>query len=299
MNGEINLEFEVHWFGIVAHCEKVHFMRIVWDPILKIYFRDLESMKHGGRGYKEIEFAVMGVQLYSESVSGCHVNLVIPGAACQCLPAEVYSKIIKALIKAGVRFSVKRMDFAWNNPGFTVKQFRGALLAEGYKTWANRESIEFMDSPNKKQEDGITEGCMTCYVGSRSSERFLRVYNEHGYDRIEFVVKDERAHMIALELLGVSWYEWEEKIKAHLAQYIEVYQSWWVDFMQNICKAQLKVHSAKEVSLERIKRYLNVQVSAALYVYNKVEGDISEILERGCHVAAKHNKYNVILAGAV
>ena len=57
--------------------------------------------------------------------------------------------------------------------------------------------------PFERQENGEL-GTHTVNLGSRQSERMIRVYNRRGFTRLEMELKDKRADLVAKEILQAA-----------------------------------------------------------------------------------------------
>ena len=90
-------------------------------------------------------------------------------------------------------------------------------LSNGYKrlagidivTLAKRDQIRLDQSPFALREDGQI-GTTTVYLGSNESGRMLRVYNRRGPTRIELQMRDDRAQLVAIDILLRHPSKWHE-----------------------------------------------------------------------------------------
>ena len=85
------IEFRVHWLSFTVNAEK-HKGHILYTALFEDHFGPLEYLGHGGRGFREIHMASIGVKLYLEPVKQDfeYFHLEIPGLACEVLPTEKY-----------------------------------------------------------------------------------------------------------------------------------------------------------------------------------------------------------------
>jgi DNA relaxase NicK len=151
------------------------------------------------------------------------------------------------------------------------------------------ESIRIEESPCKLRENGEI-GTMTVYAGSKSSDRMVRVYNKRGDTRLEFQMRDERAHAVCLDVFAHAWDEWEYTVKTHLRQFIDFSKTdWWAVFVLTAHRADLKISSARRLSLSRMENWFIRQVVVSLSVYEDVFGK-AEARERLSQLTSKARK---------
>ena len=142
------------------------------------------------------------------------------------------------------------------------------------RSLTQRDSLDLRNQPLKEKEDDSSKGCETCYFGSRSSDRYLRLYNKRGPNRLEAEYKQRRASIVADDLFKNL-----QKIDdfyniaiSHLRDFIDVDLPWWWEFVNDIDRAYAKIHSAKEVSLEKSKDWLLNQAAPTIAAINHIDG---------------------------
>lgn len=273
--------FSVHWFAITIFQDFEKTKRL-WEEFFSLGLGVLVDKGHGARGYKQISEALQGAKVYYDHVTAkegkehCHIE--IPGSACEAILPSAFPDLVNYLHGNNIRFSIKRVDFAFDGVPFTPQDFLNGLLSDNLVSLIKRdpslenESIRKEESPCKLRENGEI-GTMTVYAGSKSSDRMVRVYNKRGDTRLEFQMRDERAHAVCLDVFAHSWDEWEYTVKAHLRQFIDFSKTdWWAVFVSISHRADLKISSARRVSLARMEEWFNRQVVVALSVYEDVWG---------------------------
>jgi DNA relaxase NicK len=186
----------------------------------------------------------------------------------ECVPPYVHTEVIRSQIACTVR----RIDFAFDTGSFTVGQVLDVLMSgEGYTSPAARASIIHVNSPFQLREDGKT-GCETVYLGSKTSERRLRVYNLHGPTRIELQVRGDWAVAWGCKILLTPYEEWASTAAGMLATYIDIETDWWRDFFKSAVMSDIRVYSARHVDVDRLKRWISKQVAPALFALQAAEG---------------------------
>jgi len=272
----------IDWLSVTVHADDEH-KQDLWNNLFRGALGSLVDLGHGGQGFRKIETALEGAKVYSNPTKKDqeYYHLVFPGKACTCLVPSVYPELFEYLKDKKIK--VTRLDLAFdaqegfaNNIDFTPHDFYIWCKSENIETFANRQSIMFVESPFKLQEDGVTVGTSTAYIGSRASDRMVRVYDMHGIVRLEFELKNDRAHAIAMMLfgIGVGYAQWEEIGKSNLQQYID-FPEWdeWQFFIGSVIRSDLKVGAARRLSLERSKEYIQKQVAPTLSVLADVMGE--------------------------
>lgn len=273
--------FSVHWFSITIF-QDLETVKSLWSNFFTLGLGVLVNKGHGARGYKQIADALLGAKIYydhqtaKEGKEHCHIE--IPGSACEALTPSTFQDLVNYLIQNEIRFSVKRADFAFDGVAFSPQDFLDGLMSDNLVSLIKRdpspdnESIRVEQSPCKLRENGEV-GTMTVYAGSKSSERMVRVYNKRGDTRLEFQMRDERAHAVCLDVFSHVWAEWEVTVKAHVRQFIDFENTeWWTVFIATSHREDLKISSARRVSLSRMEEWLVRQVVVAVSVHEDIYG---------------------------
>ena len=286
----------IHWFAFTFFGERLEF-----DAFYKEFFSptfgDFVEQEYGGRGYKIIATTAIGIKLYfdpvSKSAKGNHCHMEIPGAACDCLIPDVfreimtyltYSRWVNGVLQSDM-FSVKRIDLAFDYVPFTPEEWLTSISGSNVVTLAKRDKIRITNSPFALRENG-EQGCMTVYLGTNESDRMIRVYNQRGYTRLEIQMRDERAHLVALDVLLSSPTKWHEKALSHLVQFVNFKENipdWWFTFINSEKSAELIISSSRVVGLRKTERWHEKQIATSLSVMAEVEGwvYIENLIENG------------------
>jgi len=106
---------------------------------------------------------------------------------------------------------------------------------------------------------------MTLYIGSRESDRCMRVYDEHGPVRVELECKGDVAQSVGQRLLLMEKPEdWGGLIVGMLAEFIDFRTPWWAAFVAGVCRVRVEVTKAGGGSVERVAAWLRRQVAPSL-----------------------------------
>lgn len=273
--------FSVHWFAVTIFqdFEKV---KSIWAQFFALGLGVLVEKGHGARGYKQISEALQGAKIYYDHNSAKegkeHCHLEIPGGACECLLPSTFQNLVHYLLENEIRFCIKRADFAFDGVPFSPQEFLDGLMSDNLVSLIkrdpslNNESIRKEESPCKLRENGEV-GTMTVYAGSKSSDRMVRVYNKRGDTRLEFQMRDERAHVVCLDVFSHVWADWEQTVKAHVRQFLDFKNTaWWSAFCEMATKADLKISSARKIALSKMENWFERQVVVSLSVYEDIFG---------------------------
>jgi len=238
------------------------------------------STVRAGRGFQHISVALKETKLYYDPIPQKDTNLNLPyyyhfeftGEGCECVIPTHFQDFLFALNRDGVLFRVTRLDVAWDGLSFSPNDFYEKIVAGQVVTSAKRETLRLDRSPFALQDDGQV-GCDTCYIGSGSAERFVRVYNKRGLTRFEIVYKGDRANAVAIDMFQYHYSDWDLVSREHVLDYIN-FLDWqlWEEFIKFAQQADLHISPARKVSLIKIEKWLYKQVSVALSVYYDVHG---------------------------
>lgn len=277
--------FRIHWLSFTVRAEK-HEGYFLYTRLFQSHFGAIESLGHGGRGFKEISKATLGVALYSSPVHNDeeYFHLELPGAACEALLPEDFQELQKYLQERFAElFTYKRLDLAFDNVLFEPKQAEEALVSGQARTLAKRETMRVFSSPFQLRDNGELGTC-TVQIGANSSERMLTIYNKRGYVRMEFQARDKRADLIGKQLFtSTQANSWYAIALSHLLDFIEFDTPWWKEFIQQQGRANRSVTTAKEITSERLINWIDNQVSPALSAISDAFSEelIKQIIARG------------------
>jgi DNA relaxase NicK len=280
-----DVSYGVHWLSFTVHSlSEDAFM--LYDLLFKEYFGDLQPLGHGGRGFKEIYHTLLEFKIYLNPVveNKQYFHFEIPGQACELIPWN-YFQALEIILKSNFpdKYSYTRVDLAFDDVPFTPQDIEKAILEEKLRSLAKRETLEVHSSPFSKRDNGEL-GTYTVNLGSRSSERMIRVYNKRGPTRLELELKDRRADLVAKELFSASdETEWFKIMISHLRDYVDFYPVWWGEFTNGTARAWATVGSPKQLTMAKLLHWIDHQVSPALSVAFDTlpEYAIEAIIDRG------------------
>jgi len=264
---------------------------------------DLNDLPHGAKGFRGVKEAAMGFQLkHSPGHDRNYCSFNFPGKACKAVPPEYFIYFYRTLVREEIKFNVSRLDFAYDGVPFTPCDFSRVFeddkkrsengQKQKVRTLTQRETVQLITEPYKEKEDGSGFSRDTFYLGSRSSERFLRVYNKRGPTRLEVEYKGKRAALVANEILMEDEDQWLDISLSHLLAFIDIDISWWKDFKGDRERSYVKLHCAKEKSLEKINDWLMNQVSPTFAAVIECTGGqiISDMIDSGKKRMRKNHK---------
>ncbi len=272
----------IHWFAFTVHASE-NFGRQLWHKFFFHSLGDLIDSNRKGRGFENIDIALNEAKFYYNPIQDKkegvelkeYFHIELTGEACDAIAPEYFSYLFDFLSFSGFRFAVKRIDFAFDNMPFSPVEFCKAIMNEFCTTLAKRESLSIIQAPYALRDDGQM-GCDTCYIGDKSSQRFIRVYNKRGFTRLEMVCRDERAHVVSEDIFKHEYSSWDFVARGHVVQYIRFDECFpqWSEFIDNALSANIKISSARVVSLSRMEGWFDRQVAVALSVYREVWGEL-------------------------
>jgi len=274
--------FRIHWFSVTIF-DKPERMNYLWSE----FFSQLGLLvagKSGGRGYYLISHALLGAKLYSAPVTNPelnHYHIEIPGQACDALSPHVFPTFLSWLKGMELSYQVKRVDLAFDNCPFTPSDFLQCIVDGKAVTLAKRETLKFYNHPFEVSEDGQHLGNSGCVIGSNESQRMVTVYDKRGFTRLEFQMRDDRAHAVVHDLFKNTYEDWQLVALSHLRQYIDMVKTdWWAEFVSGIDRADLKISSARLITREKMWSWIRGQVAVAMSVLYDIDEDADEHLQQ-------------------
>lgn len=288
----------IHWLAFTMY-GPARDAFIIYDALFKDTFGPMEPLKHGGRGFQLIYKNVLEFKIYVEPISGDrkYFHYEIPGSACDCIPWDYY-QALSILLESNYENNYKftRLDYAFDNVPFEPQQVKDAVIKNQVRTLAKRESLQIHESPFSERDDQEL-GTYTVELGSRTSERMIRVYNKRGFTRLELELKDNRADLIAKQLLSqTSERNWFTIAQAHLLDYVDFKTDWWEEFKNGNKRADVTISDPAKVNFDKTMRWLTKQVSPSLSVAYEIlpHDQIDMMLEWGKR--HRGDKFDLLLA---
>ena len=286
------IEVRIHWLSITVFTDIENICEF-WNKYLEKDLGMLDDTGGGWRGFRHRMDGLAGSKIcyfpIRNSSKKEYVHLIFPGSACDSLDPETIRDTYNFLSRT-LDTNVTRLDVAFDHVPFEPDDIFQALSNGDVRSLAKRDSIEIIDEPYMPQKRGVKIGCKTVYFGSRSSGRFLRVYNQRGFTRLEIEYKKERANAICKNVLVHLTEYWPELMIEHLLDFVDLVENgkgerleFWESFIQGRKRAGLKISDARNVDLNKTLERIESQVSAGLSVVNDVLGEktIDAIIEEG------------------
>lgn len=243
---------------------------------------DVEAFGWGRMMYRRHYRLVGGLTVYTEPAASNMppVLLDVPGTACEVLGFEALRGLTTAL---GLQLS--RVDVALDGAGFTPRQAAA---------WVRDGNVRCKSQRRKFVEDlgGGSDG-ETLTLGSRSSARFLRIYDARGFTRVELELKEGAARGFRDVLTGAVE-DFPKKALGVLRDFVDFVDSSqdsnvsrapllssWAALVAGVQRVRLAVQGRAAPSVERVRRYVEHQAAAMLSVYVKLGHSLDELLSFG------------------
>jgi DNA relaxase NicK len=281
------MEFRIHWFAVTIWGTPDYALKL-WQVWFEQSLGELQDQGYGARLYQKIYKALAEAKLYcsprfanAEDGDSQHFHLEFPGSACEALHPKVFQEFLIILARFE-HFQVTRLDLTWDGVPFSPEDLYQAGKDDLIRTYARRETFNYEQHPYKPRENGEI-GHSIFRMGSRTSSRYLRVYNYHGPVRLELECRSERANLIARDVLVHQPDEWSDKAIPHLRDFLDVDAVYWQQFIQQHARASRTIIDARTKEMSRIAEWMFKQVSPSLSVLVDVvgEGTVKALLTAG------------------
>ncbi len=293
--------YGIHWLSFVVHDGRSKGL-MLYDLFFKDLFGELQNMGHGGRGFEEVWTGLLEFRVHLTPSHGEeeYFYFEIPGQACEQIHWQILQGVDDVLRhNYPGRYHYSRLDFAFDDLPFTPQDVEDAIRAEQVRTSATRDTLTISKMPFGRKENGDL-GTHTVNLGSRQSERMIRVYDRRGFTRLEMELKDKRADLVAKEILRASDVsEWFEIGLSHLLDYVDFRTPWWAEFTRGEGRAWATVTNPRQITEERMSKWVERQVSAALSVLHdiKPDGYLEDVIRMGRAKRKRDKRYSLLLSG--
>lgn len=264
----------LHWLTITIHTSFEEFAQ-VWDPDFSEIFGALVPKEIGGRFYRLRHEALLGLKVYHHPVTQGenHICLDIPGLACDAITPQIFRFLLCTLEGNHWVYNVTRIDLAFDYCPFTPAQVKEAIANDKMISLVKRKTEKWHTSDYVLQDDGVTMGCQTLEIGSNESQRMMTVYNKRGYVRLEFQCRNERAALVARDVIMQPFDQWRCVAMGHLRQYIEFRDfPEWEAFTTSTVRYAIKISAPRTVSVRKMQDWMRKQVSIAYFVLDALSG---------------------------
>lgn len=266
----------VHWFaGTLRGLPASHVL-----AVLGAYLDATPApRKTGGYGYR-LSAGVRTASVYWTD-GRPDVFVVLPGEVCEQLG-------VPALVALATELDLtpsSRLDVAWDTDLFTPLQLARSFEAGDVVTRIQRKPRkgERQDRCRGIEYRSNSEGD-TVYLGSRTSQRFVRVYDRRGSTRLEMELKEERAKLLWARFLSTADEgQWSALALGVVRDFIDfkdcasaenpkdrVMLPWWAAFTAWAGKVHFIIPK-QPVTLEKSRQWLKKQVAGSFAMCFDVE----------------------------
>lgn len=187
---------------------------------------------------------------------------------------DLITDFLKALI-GNVEFRITRADLAWDGLDFSPVEMgefieNNLYNRDAFRSHGKRESFTLRNDPAKPNDLGDI-GTSSIQFGSGSSTRMIRVYDMHGFTRLELQIRQERAHLVLLDVLLSQPEKRFQVGVSHLLDFMDMSWAKWKEFVSSTERANLTLNDAREITFKRLERWLAQQVAPALSVAQDIQ----------------------------
>ena len=257
----------------------------------------------GGARFYGRRHEYLGATLLSECQSkGAedNVHVVLPGEAC-AVGVDALLQLLTRLNAWSSRCAVVRLDLAVDGVPFTPLDAYRAVQARQTVSWVKR-GRDGLVTHTWTSSNGPGEG-NTLYVGRRSSQRCLRIYDKRGPTRIELETKGAYASAVALGLLERrgddprlagfvvgclrEFCDFGVQDGTHGARNLKLLP-WWAAFVASVQRiGKLAVDRRSDLSVDRTLNWIDRAVVPSLAMVVTCYGDAGDRLLAGWIESAK------------
>jgi DNA relaxase NicK len=192
---------------------------------------------------------------------------------------------------------INRIDTAFDYCPFTVQDVLKEVKDNNLRSYFKRETVTVYDKPYEPNELGKI-GTSGINLGGRSSTRYIRIYDKHGYTRLEIEYKGTKSQQVGADLLFSQNPDAALELAiGHLRDYIDFFSDWWEEFIMNFDRLfKTLPKEIQEMTMEGIKNWFENQVASAFFVLSQLEGsEYWNNLIRSGSVKYRKSKYFGIL----
>lgn len=221
-----------------------------------------------------------------------HSHITLPGKTCQEIPFDFWRRLFEESNSRGIRLKCTRIDIRADYCNFTPQDFYMSIHDGKARMRALPETLQIIENPKAIDEKGGI-GTATTYIGSRKSERYMRVYNLHGYTRLELESKDKIADHYFYYLLFENEQTFNDRTMGLIQDFIYLDEDYWRSFIDGHDRAFMKILPRPDPTLERLDGYLRTQAATALYLLTQIKGEeyIQQLLDEGRQRLPGKTKY--------
>jgi hypothetical protein len=227
--------------------------------------------------------------------SKTHFRFLLPGQACDQLDMRQLKKIIEICNNKKIRLNCKRIDLKVDNVPFTPKQVYTAVFQGKLRTKCDLSTIKIYDQPFEQKETGEI-GTQGLYIGSRKSERFVRIYDAHGFTRLELECKGDTANYYFYSLMASNG-NFCDLAMGYIIDFMAIDEDYWIDFVKGYKRIMKPKDKPRDVTLESMLEVAIKQYAPTIGILRAIKGDnwLKSFCDRGLERAKNDPKYNLLV----
>lgn len=296
--GEV--KFSLDWWRFTVWAARDYIMPLLALMGLDVGLKDAGS---AGLGFRRREDGLHGFQLYSSPINDdldgetyCSIN--IPAKALHNIGFRAIDAAYMWLCeeeKNGLRWNTTRCDLACDTQAFGVPDVVAAYHAGLVKTPAR----DWEEKTNSKNGH-------TFYIGSRDSERLLRVYHKtdgfsfgnEAFTRVELELKGKRAALSFRLLMDNPLLDRPKLAAGLILDYVNIETDFWAQMMAGIERAWVIIRR-RVPTIKRALAWIDQQVAPTLAAValaltdgnvDEMEAMLGRLLRSGHKRLKKHHR---------
>lgn len=272
--------FRLHWLTFTVFDDPTRALLLVTNRLLQLpdvlpeeFFKKMDS---GSRGYKTVYMGLDAIRVYTDpSDETKRYTIEVPGEALEKYVSwQNLQDLFLELTFCKIRWKVSRLDLAFDmqeKSELTPTRLNNYLRDGGtLRCPAERKTIMFI-TPTYTETEGANGS--TLYIGSRTSERFIRIYDRRGFTRVEMETKKRKSDHIARELFKRPLDEWTEIAKSFLLDYIDFSDhDYWKQFTDGVIRPAKIENNYLNKTLKSTEEWIHKTVSPTLAMMARIYG---------------------------
>jgi len=288
------LEFGIHFVKLTIFTGMENLIKL-YNKWLRDDFGELE-LSGNTRHYENRYITGNGFQLTGNPYNkehGEHGLFVIPGALCDCFDINKLKEFCYE--NRGLNIKCTRLDLKIDNCPFTPHDIDKSIDADKFECTSHKENMYLINNKYELDELG-NMGTATYVIGSGSSERYLRIYNKHGFTRMEMECKGDTANGYFYGLM-MNLENKSNFIMGHMMDFLRIDAPYWNEFTNGYERKYMKINKIKDIELIRMETYFYNQCAPTISILREIKGKdyINHALNKGWERAQNDDKYRVFL----
>ncbi len=275
-----DLEVGIHWLAATTQVLDIdHVLDFIAETLDGADFEVIES---GVSGYTRTYKTLYNLRIFiNEKRPEMGVHMIADGHACESLG---YNHL--QMLFLGMQMKATRLDLATDNCPFTPAELQREWIEDNVRTackpmrdarqgWENVRTCKWESSPTGD----------TFYMGSRQSTAFARCYDKRGFTRFELELKAERADKAA-QLILAHPEQLIENTVGMIREFVDFVDAsedsnrsrcsflpFWQKFIKAFERVKVQLTPRPELTLERLKDWIEGQVAPSLALYEMAFGN--------------------------